>query len=73
MSGRIGRDVRQDVRRDIKNYLSERLYAENRKDMVGARGFEPPTLCSQSRCATRLRYAPIFKFIYHTFFNYAST
>ncbi len=26
--------------------------------MVGARGFEPPTLCSQSRCATRLRYAP---------------
>jgi hypothetical protein len=26
--------------------------------MVGARGFEPPTLCSQSRCATRLRYTP---------------
>src|SRR6185437_6521446 len=29
-----------------------------RKEMVGAEGFEPPTLCSQSRCATRLRYAP---------------
>ena len=28
--------------------------------MVGAEGFEPPTLCSQSRCATRLRYAPIY-------------
>ena len=27
--------------------------------VVGAEGFEPPTLCSQSRCATRLRYAPI--------------
>ncbi len=27
--------------------------------VVGADGFEPPTLCSQSRCATRLRYAPI--------------
>ncbi len=27
--------------------------------MVGAEGFEPPTLCSQSRCATKLRYAPI--------------
>ncbi len=27
--------------------------------MVGARGFEPPTSCSQSRRATRLRYAPI--------------
>ena len=30
--------------------------------MVGAEGFEPPTLCSQSRCATRLRYAPIASF-----------
>jgi hypothetical protein len=27
-------------------------------EVVGARGFEPPTPCSQSRCATRLRYAP---------------
>ncbi len=26
--------------------------------VVGAEGFEPPALCSQSRCATRLRYAP---------------
>ena len=26
---------------------------------VGATGFEPATLCSQSRCATGLRYAPI--------------
>ena len=26
--------------------------------VVGARGFEPPTPCSQSRCATRLRHAP---------------
>ena len=30
--------------------------------MVGAEGFEPPALCSQSRCATRLRYAPTFIF-----------
>jgi hypothetical protein len=27
--------------------------------LVGARGFEPPTPCSQSRCATRLRHAPM--------------
>jgi hypothetical protein len=33
------------------------------KLLVGARGFEPPTPCSQSRCATRLRHAPIFKHI----------
>ena len=26
--------------------------------MVGERGFEPPTLWSQTRCATRLRYSP---------------
>src|SRR6056297_3754347 len=26
--------------------------------MVGARGFEPPTPSSRTRCATRLRYAP---------------
>ena len=26
--------------------------------LVGARGFEPPTPCSQSRCAARLRHAP---------------
>ena len=26
--------------------------------VVGAAGFEPATLCSQSRCATGLRYAP---------------
>jgi hypothetical protein len=29
------------------------------KGLVGARGFEPPTSCSQSRRATELRYAPI--------------
>ena len=26
--------------------------------MVGETGFEPATLCSQSRCATGLRYSP---------------
>ncbi len=28
------------------------------KKVVGARGFEPPTPWSRTRCATRLRYAP---------------
>ena len=28
--------------------------------MVGKTGFEPATLCSQSRCATKLRYFPIY-------------
>ena len=30
-----------------------------RRKMVGVKGFEPLTLCSQSRCATRLRHTPI--------------
>jgi hypothetical protein len=29
-----------------------------RSSMVGATGFEPAAPCSQSRCATKLRYAP---------------
>ena len=28
--------------------------------LVEATGFEPAALCSQSRCATKLRYASIF-------------
>ncbi len=32
--------------------------------MVGAAGFELATLCSQSRCATRLRYAPTMDKLY---------
>src|SRR5262249_46546372 len=28
------------------------------RGMVGVRGFEPPTPCSQSRCATGLRHTP---------------
>jgi hypothetical protein len=31
--------------------------------MVGATGFEPATPCSQSKCATKLRYAPIHYFM----------
>lgn|SRR5690606_3065247 len=27
-------------------------------EVVGVEGFEPPTPCSQSKCATRLRYTP---------------
>ncbi len=35
------------------------LYQLNyRRIVVGLAGFEPTTLCSQSRCATKLRYSP---------------
>ena len=32
---------------------------EFKEKLVGARGFEPPTSCSQSRRAARLRHAPM--------------
>ena len=34
--------------------------------MVGAAGFEPATLWSQTRCATRLRYAPTYQVVAFT-------
>ncbi len=30
--------------------------------MVGTAGFEPTTTCTPSKCATRLRYVPIWAF-----------
>ncbi len=40
------------------SYTHHRAQGHELRD-VGVRGFEPPTPCSQSRCATRLRYTPI--------------
>ena len=35
--------------------------------LVGASGFEPETSCAQGRRATRLRYAPTWRFILNHF------
>jgi hypothetical protein len=43
----------------IRSCRPQQLLPAARVIMVGATGFEPATLCSQSRCATRLRYTPI--------------
>ena len=40
------------------------LYQLSYSRKVGARGFEPPAPCSQSRCASKLRYAPKQKLLY---------
>ena len=53
----------QELPLDLNELLVKRPAATyfvrvNGNSMVGAEGFEPPTACSQSRCATRLRYAP---------------
>jgi hypothetical protein len=50
------RQVRPIVFHKVTERCGKTMADEER--MVGAEGFEPPTLCSQSRCATRLRYAP---------------
>src|SRR5437588_11728854 len=45
------------LKKNIKWGLINRLRSKLLK-LVGARGFEPPTPWSRTRCATRLRYAP---------------
>ena len=44
----------------------QNIYANKIKplhqNMVGVRGFEPPTPSSRTRCATRLRYTPTWRF-----------
>ena len=42
--------------RDFENFSEE---------MVGETGFEPATLWSQTRCATRLRYSPTWDHWYN--------
>ncbi len=37
----------------------------NFQEMVGETGFEPATLWSQTRCATRLRYSPTWDHWYN--------
>ncbi len=41
-----------------RNATAELRLADPEQWLVGAVRFELTTLCSQSRCATRLRYAP---------------
>ena len=40
------------------------VYLEQSGKVVGVQGFEPWTPCSQSRCATRLRYTPTESLFY---------
>lgn len=38
--------------------VSSERYQTKRGNLVGERGFEPPTHTSRTCCATRLRYSP---------------
>ncbi len=45
----------------LEGWCSIRL--SYKRKVVGMEGFEPPTSCSQSRRATKLRYIPLSKFL----------
>ncbi len=46
------------LRRHVLYPVELRAPWPSRSKLVGVEGFEPPTHCSQSSCATRLRYTP---------------
>ncbi len=48
-------------------------YALHYLKVVGEEGFEPPTLWSQTRCATKLRYSPTYDKFYELMFVLSST
>ena len=59
------KDMREaDICKERKDSVPQRQSSVNstclstKVILVGLRGFEPPTPCSRSRCATRLRYSP---------------
>jgi integrase/recombinase XerD len=47
-------------KRRAEQQQAPQVAGRKRTSLVGARGFEPRTPCAQGRCATRLRYAPLF-------------
>ena len=54
----LGRDLSAADIEELRDALTHRYTEHGYINLVGAAGFEPATLCSQSRCATRLRHAP---------------
>ena len=52
--------AKEEQRRCGRLFFNEKVGASKAcSDVVGMTGFEPAALCSQSRCATKLRYIPI--------------
>ena len=51
-------------------FMSQKITTQKSGLMVGMTGFEPATPSSQARCATKLRYIPMFYSI--VFFAYSA-
>ena len=45
-----------------KTYRKQKTPPKRGSKLVGERGFEPPTHWSQTSCATKLRYSPMYCF-----------
>ena len=47
----------------MKNRRKQKTPPKRGSKLVGERGFEPPTHWSQTSCATKLRYSPMYCFL----------
>lgn len=56
-----------------KKGFSVSVFPEKPFLLVGAKGFEPSTPWSQTKCATKLRYAPTMKAIHFLQQSHCST
>ena len=46
-----------------QEYRKQKTPPKRGSKLVGERGFEPPTHWSQTSCATKLRYSPMYCFL----------
>ena len=62
-------DIIKEMKHSV-HYLEagDRVRLEYSEEVVGETGFEPATLWSQTRCATRLRYSPTWDHWYNNVF-----
>src|SRR5690606_34400942 len=65
----IGHDGIPFCPAEVRCGLAEPKPARGGRRMVGVAGFEPTTLWSQTRCATRLRHTPMARLIPETWRN----
>ena len=57
----LGLEGRCSIQMSYGRIIDSKLKERELFEVVGAERFELPTLWSQTRCATRLRYAPTYR------------
>ncbi len=56
--GRLLHPTRASIQNSLFKNAKSPSFLTGFSNVVGEEGFEPPTLWSQTRCATKLRYSP---------------